>query len=188
MENEELLLAIRQIVQEEIRPVKADISGLKEGQESLRQDVTGLKEGQDSLRQDVTGLKEGQESLRQDFTGLKEGQESLRQDFTGLKEGQESLRQDVTGLKEGQESLRQDVTGLKEGQDSLQNQVTKINIKLENDIGRKLSALFDGHQLNAQKLDHIGKTVDAINEAYAATDTIARVNTAEIKRLKAKIQ
>ena len=105
---------------------------------------------------------------------------------------QELLRQEVAGLTVGQENLKQAqiMTDIKmeKGQKSLQQQVTKTNIALENDIGRKISALFDAHQLDREKINHISETVEAINNAYAATDIVTRVNTAEINKLKTKIE
>lgn len=135
----------------------------------------------------LDGLEKGQELLQQEVAGLTSGQEALRQDVSGLKEGQELLQQEVAGLTAGQEALKQDVTNLKQGQDSLQQQVTKTNIILENDIGKKLSALFDGHALDTEMIKHISETVETINDSYAATDIVTRVNTAEINKLKAKI-
>ncbi len=38
----------------------------------LRQDVQGLREGQQGLRQDVQSLREGQQSLREDMQDLRE--------------------------------------------------------------------------------------------------------------------
>lgn len=83
-------------------------------------------------------------------------------------------------VKEEVDPVRQDVSGLKQ-------EITKINITLENDIGQKLSALFDAHKLDSEKIDHISETVDSMNDAYAATDMIARMNTAQINKLKSKI-
>lgn len=131
MESNELLQAIRQIVKEEVEPIKLDVSGLKT-------------------------------------------------DVSDLKIGQESLKQDVSGLKIGQESLKQDVSALKDGQ-------LKINVKLENDIGKKLSALFDGHKLNTEKIDHISETVDDIDATMTAVDIVTRANVKEINKLKTKI-
>ena len=93
----------------------------------------------------------------------------------------------LDGLEKGQELLQHDVNGLKAGQEALQEQVTKINITLENDIEQKLSALFDAHQLDSEKIDHIAETVESIDNAYAATDIVTRVNAAEINKLKSKI-
>lgn len=68
MNNEEF----QSLVLSELRELRADVSGLKEGQSSL-------KEGQSSLRADVSSLKEGQASLRADVNSLKEGQKSLEE-------------------------------------------------------------------------------------------------------------
>lgn len=111
--------------------------------------------------------------IQQDISGMKA-------DISGLKEGQGSLQQDVSGMKS-------DISSLKTGQESIQGQVTKTNITLENDVGKKLSALFDGHQLNTEKLNHISKTVDDIDATTTAVDVVTKANTDEINKLKSKI-
>ena len=78
------------------------------------------------------------------------------------------------------EPIQKDISDLKDKQ-------LKINVTLENNIGKKISALFDAHQLDREKIDHISETVDSMDDAYAATDMITRMNTAQIKKLKAKI-
>ncbi len=109
----------------------------------------------------------------------------------GLVKGQELLQQETAGLTAGQDALKQAqiMTDIKmeKGQKSLQQQVTKINVTLENDIDKKLSALFDGHQLNTEKLNHISKTVDDIDATTTAVDIVTKANTDEINKLKAKI-
>lgn len=104
-----------------------------------------------------------------------------------VKEEVEPIRQDVSGLKKGQESLIQDVSSLKAGQGSLQEQITKTNITLENEIGKKLSALFDAHQLDSEKIQSVKDTVESIEEVVDANDTLSRVNAREIRRLKEKL-
>lgn len=149
MNDTELLQAIRQIVKEEVDPVKQDVTSLKAGQESLQRDVSGLKGGHELLQQEVAGLTAGQEALKQ--------------------------AQIMTDIH------------MEKGQKFLQQQVTKTNIILENDISQKLSALFDAHALDSEKIDHIVETVDTINNDYAATDVVTRVNAEEIKKIKEKI-
>ena len=101
------------------------------------------------------------------------------------------MQQETAGLTAGQDALKQAqiMTDIKmeKGQKSLQQQVTKINVTLENDIDKKLSALFDGHQLNTEKLNHISKTVDDIDATTTAVDIVTKANTDEINKLKAKI-
>ncbi len=116
---------------------------------------------------------ESQELLQAIGKMMDQKLEPIQRDISGLKEDVSGLKQDVSGLKE-------DVSGLKEGQ-------LKINIKLENDIHQKLSALFDGHKLNTEKIDHISETVDDIDATMTAVNIVTRANVKEINKLKAKI-
>lgn len=121
----------------------------------------------------------------------KELLQAILSKLDGLGKGQELLQQEVAGLTAGQEALKQAqiMTDIKveKGQKFLQQQVTKTNIILENDISKKLGALFDAHALDSEKIDHIVETVDTINNDYAATDVVTRVNAEEIKKIKEKI-
>ncbi|MGX8702031.1 hypothetical protein [Caproiciproducens sp.] len=69
----------------------------------------------------------------------------------------------------------------------IQQDITKIKVFLENDIDKKLSALFEGHQLNTEKLNDIGETVDDIDAAMIAVDIVTKANIKEINKLKTKI-
>ena len=101
-------------------------------------------------------------------------------------EEKELLRSIGEIMDQKMEPVRQDISGLKAGQDSLQEQFVQINSTLD-DMSRKLSALIDAYRLDSEKIDRILETVEAMNNAYAATDMITRMNTAEIDKLKAKI-
>ena len=92
----------------------------------------------------------------------------------------EPIQQDLSGVK-------QDVFDLRQGQKLLQDDTTKIKIFLENDIDKKLSALFDGHQLNTEKIDHISETVDDIDAAMTGVEIVTKANTKEINKLKVKV-
>ncbi|MEZ0116960.1 MULTISPECIES: hypothetical protein [Heyndrickxia] len=95
----------------ELKSLKSDVAGIKDGQERLEKDVAWLKT-------DVNGLKEGQERLEKDVTRLKT-------DITGLKDGQERLEKDVAWLKT-------DVAGLKEDQDRLETKMDNLALELRN--------------------------------------------------------
>ena len=177
MNENELLLAISEMMDKKLDPIQTGLSGLKG-------DVTGLKTGQESLRQDVSGLKADVSTLKQDFSGLKG-------DVSGLKGGQELFQQEVAGLTVGQEDLKQaqimaDIK-MEKGQKSLQQQVTKTNITLENDIGRKISALFDAHQLDREMIQSIQDSVEMIEETVAVNDSLSKINAQDIHKLKEKI-
>src|SRR5699024_12153491 len=105
MGNEEFLMAIRQIVKEEIEPVKTDVSGLKT-------DMTGVKEDVPSLKIDMPGVKEDLSGLKADTTGIKEDLSIIK---STLKEhGQliRALEHTVVAIKAKQESMKHDVNML----------------------------------------------------------------------------
>jgi predicted nucleic acid-binding Zn-ribbon protein len=168
--------------------LEAEVIGIKRGQESLEAEVIGIKKGQESLEAEVIGIKKGQESLEAEVIGIKRGQESLGAEVVGIKRGQESLGAEVVGIKRGQESLGAEVVGIKRGQESdrglleltasqvskltmdmdeLKVEVSSINktvVKIENEHGEKLAALFDGYEQNSNKLDRIEKEVSRHEE------------------------
>jgi hypothetical protein len=78
------------------------------------------------------------------------------------------------------EPIQKDICDLNAGQ-------LKVNIFLENDIDKKLSALFDGHALSTEKIEHISETVDDIDAAMTAVDIVTKANIKEINKLKTKI-
>lgn len=66
-----------------------------------------------------------------------------------------TLTQDVGDLKNGQSNLEKKVDSLEKKVDV----IDKTVIRIENEHGSKLTALFDGHIQNADKLDRIEKEV-----------------------------
>jgi chromosome segregation ATPase len=181
MNNEDKILQL-------LERMDGRLSSLERGQESLEAEVVGVKRGQESLEAEVIGIKKGQESLETEVIGIKKGQESLETEVIGVKRGQESLEAEVIGIKRGQESLEAEVIGIKKGQESdrglleltasqvskltmdmdeLKVEVSSINktvVKIENEHGEKLAALFDGYEQNSNKLDRIEKEVSRHEE------------------------
>ena len=79
------------------------------------------------------------------YNDLKGGQEQLR---TEMKAGQQQLQ---TEMQEGFSAVNQKLSSL----DKRLSFVEKSVIRIENDHGVMLKALFDGYQLNSEKLDRI---------------------------------
>ena len=71
-----------------LKPIKEDISGLKQGQASLVAGLLGVKE-------DISGLKQDMSVVKQDVMGLKQGQASLESGLLGLKEEMGSFRNET---------------------------------------------------------------------------------------------
>lgn len=99
----------------------------------------------------------------------------------------ESLEKGQDALQQGQTALQQGQTALQQGQAALQQDVTKIKITLENEIDRKLSVLFEGHQLESEKAGTVEEKVDDIESSLWALEVVTRNNIKEINKLKAKI-
>lgn len=105
-----------------------------------------------------------------------------------VKEEVNPVKQDISGLKAGQKSLKQAQAKteimMEKGQTSLQQQVTKTNFILENDVSKKLDALFDGNKLNTELIQSIKDKVGNIEKSVDSNDTLSRVNAREIQKLK----
>ena len=79
----------------------------------------------------------------------------VENDINGLKEDVNGLKEDVNGLKEDVNGLKEDVNGLEEDVNGLKKDVLRI----EQNHGKKLDALFDGYIQNTQQLEKIEKEV-----------------------------
>ncbi len=102
-----------------------------------------LKAGQEQLR---TEMQAGNEQLRAE---MRSGQEQLRAE---MQAGNEQLRIE---MQEGFSAVNQKLSSL----DERLSFVEKSVVRIENDHGAKLKALFEGYQLNSEKLDRIESEV-----------------------------
>ncbi len=59
-------------IDQKLKPIQEDISGLKSGQEAMRTEISGLKSGQEAMRTEISGLKSGQEAMRTEISGIKD--------------------------------------------------------------------------------------------------------------------
>ncbi len=72
MTNDELLVAISNMINPLREDMQGDIRGLKQDMEGLKQEVGGLKQDMEGLKQEVGGLKQDMEGLKQEVGGLKQ--------------------------------------------------------------------------------------------------------------------
>ena len=207
MEEKELLQAIGSMMDQRLEPIRrniagmqADISGVKGNIAGMQADISGVKGNISGMQADISGMKgniSGMQAdiagMQTDIAGMQADISGMQADISGVKGNISGIQADIPGLREGQtslrqgqESLRQDTADLRQNQKLLQEDVTKIKVTLENEIGRKLSALFDGHQLDTEKIAQIGDTVDDIDAAMTAVEIVTKANTKEINKLKAK--
>lgn len=91
------------------------------------------------------------EQLTSDVAGLKAGQAKLES-------GQSKLESGQSKLEDGQAKLESGQAKLESGQSNLATEIADVKaiaMHIENDHGRQLGLLVDGHMQNADKLSRI---------------------------------
>ncbi len=77
--------------------------------------------------------------------------------------------------------VKQDISGVKQ-------EITKINIRLENDVDKRLQLLAEGQQgMNEkfQKLDQVAEDVEEIKLTTRALEAVTQRNSNDIRSLRA---
>ena len=77
--TQEDLLAIGNLLETKLAPIKTDVADLKDDVGTLKTDVTGLKDDVGTLKTDVTGLKDDVGELRSDVVILKDDVGSIKE-------------------------------------------------------------------------------------------------------------
>lgn len=85
---------------------------------------------------------------------------TINEKFESIEERLENIEGRFDGFEERLESIEGHFDGFGERLISIEN----IVLKIENDHGQKLGALFDGYSLNSEKLDRIEKEVSKHEE------------------------
>ncbi|QNB45877.1 hypothetical protein BR63_05825 [Thermanaerosceptrum fracticalcis] len=96
--------------------------------------------------------------------------------LNSLEQGQERLSKDVAFLKQDQQEMRNDITELKQGQSKLEQYLVRI----EQNHGEKLSALFDAREVQTDVNEKILSTLGRIE----AKVDVLQMETAHIRRIK----
>lgn len=68
---EEKILSILIEIQQDVKVLKEDVSGLKQDVSVLKEDVSGLKQDVSVLKEDVSGLKQDVSALKEDNKYIK---------------------------------------------------------------------------------------------------------------------
>lgn len=77
--TQEDLLAIGNLLETKLAPIKTDVADLKDDVGTLKTDVAGLKDDVGTLKTDVTGLKDDVGELRSDVVILKDDVGSIKE-------------------------------------------------------------------------------------------------------------
>lgn len=69
----------------------------------------------------------------------------FQNDMSDVKNDIADMKTDITNMKADITNMKADITNMKSDIVQLRGSVKTIELKLENEIGRKISALFDAH-------------------------------------------
>jgi len=118
-------------------------------------------------------------------------QELVLQQLYTLTEGQKQLVERIELIEKGQARLENRLDSLENRLDVLENGQTRIELRLENEIIPKITALFDGYQLRGDQIENLKLYLDGRLEAIALDinyliGRVVRHDTAilELKRIK----
>ena len=77
--------------------------------------------------------------------GLQRDMSDMKNDMAGMKTDIANMKTDIANMKTDIANMKADIINVKSDIKELQGSVKKIELKLENEIDRKISALFDAH-------------------------------------------
>ena len=89
-----------------------------------------------SIQGSIAGFQNDMSDVKNDIADMKTDIANMKTDITNMKTDITNMKADITNMKT-------DITNMKSDIVQLKGSVKTIELKLENEIGRKISALFD---------------------------------------------
>lgn len=89
-----------------------------------------------SIQGSIAGFQNDMSDVKNDIADMKTDIANMKTDITNMKEDITNMKTDITNMKA-------DITNMKSDIVQLKGSVKTIELKLENEIDRKISALFD---------------------------------------------
>ena len=84
-------------------------------------------------------------SIQGSIAGFQNDMSDVKNDIAGMKTDIANMKTDITNMKADITNMKADITNMKSDIVQLKGSVKIIELKLENEIDRKISALFDAH-------------------------------------------
>ena len=91
-----------------------------------------------SIQGSIAGFQNDMSDVKNDIADMKTDIANMKTDITNMKTDITNMKADITNMKT-------DITNMKSDIVQLKGSVKTIELKLENEIDRKISALFDAH-------------------------------------------
>ena len=84
-------------------------------------------------------------SIQGSIAGFQNDMSDVKNDIAGMKTDIANMKADITNMKADITNMKADITNMKSDIVQLKGSVKTIELKLENEIDKKISALFDAH-------------------------------------------
>jgi predicted nucleic acid-binding Zn-ribbon protein len=91
------------------------------------------------------------------------------------------IKEDVSTLKTDMFDVKQDVSTLKTDMSEIKDRTKKIEFTLEHDVSNKIQSIYEGHQLNSDKLNQIQSSIDNMTPTVTALDVLHQMQK-DLKR------
>ena len=96
-----------------------------------------------SIQGSIAGFQNDMSDVKNDIADMRTDIANMKTDITNMKADITNMKTDITNMKADITNMKADITNMKSDIVQLRGSVKTIELKLENEIDRKISALFD---------------------------------------------
>ena len=96
-----------------------------------------------SIQGSIAGFQNDMSDVKNDIADMKTDIANMKTDITNMKADITNMKTDIANMKTDITNMKADITNMKSDIVQLRGSVKTIELKLENEIDRKISALFD---------------------------------------------
>ena len=120
-----------------------------------------------SIQGSIAGFQNDMSDVKNDIADMKTDIANMKTDITNMKTDITNMKADITNMKA-------DITNMKSDIVQLRGSVKTIELKLENEIGRKISALFDARMDELRYRKENKETREKVFELVMRVDNLEK--------------
>ena len=113
-------------------------------------------------------------SIQGSIIGLQSDMSDMKNDMAGMKTDIANMKTDIANMKTDITNMKADIINVKSDIKELQGSVKKIELKLENEIDRKISALFDARMDELRYRKENKETREKVFELVMRVDNLEK--------------
>mgnify|MGYP000548371318 FL=1 len=113
-------------------------------------------------------------SIQGSIAGFQNDMSDVKNDIADMKTDIANMKTDITNMKADITNMKTDITNMKSDIVQLKGSVKTIELKLENEIDRKISALFDAHMDELRYRKENKKTREKVFELDMRVDNLEK--------------